>query len=133
MDNSLESLARSIHKTAVEKGWWTTELGTQRNFGEALALIHSEVSEALESWREGDDIRSISYEYADGEISSQATRFSDKDQEYGKPVGVASELADVVIRVMDLCEGMGIPLVQAIFDKNNYNKTRPHRHGGKLA
>jgi NTP pyrophosphatase (non-canonical NTP hydrolase) len=48
-----------------------------------------------------------------------------------KPIGFASELADVVIRVMDLAEAMGIDLEREILLKHEYNLTREHRHGGK--
>jgi len=50
-----------------------------------------------------------------------------------KPVGIAAELADVVIRVLDSCEGFEIPLVDAMLAKMEYNQWRPKRHGGKKA
>lgn len=79
-------------------------------FGERIALIHSEASEALEAFR-------------DGLLSGLSAE--------GKPEGVASELADIVIRVMDLSEREGIDLEDAIISKMAYNKTRSFRHGGK--
>lgn len=48
-----------------------------------------------------------------------------------KPCGFASELADVVIRTAQLAWRMGIDLEQAIVEKQKYNRTREHRHGGK--
>lgn len=47
----------------------------------------------------------------------------------GKPVGFASELADVVIRIMDTAQNMGIDLASVVAMKNAYNRTRPHMHG----
>lgn len=53
-------------------------------------------------------------------------------QKDGKLKGIPSELADVVIRVMDMCEHYGINLDKAIREKHEYNKTRPYKHGGKI-
>lgn len=48
-----------------------------------------------------------------------------------KPIGIAVELADVLIRIADTCGRYNIPLEEALKLKLAYNKTRPHRHGGK--
>jgi NTP pyrophosphatase (non-canonical NTP hydrolase) len=75
-------------------------------------LIHSEVSEALECLREG----SIHTEVrADG-----------------KPEGLPSELADVVIRVADLCGLLGIDMNREVDMKMRYNRSRPYKHGKAL-
>lgn len=50
----------------------------------------------------------------------------------GKPVGLASELADILIRLLDMSDEMDIDLGQATLLKHRFNRTRPHRHGGKL-
>lgn len=82
----------------------------RRYLTEKLALIHSEVSEALEAIRSGPPLASWT-------------------TEDGKPEGLASELADIVIRVADLCGSFGINLDEAIEDKMRYNTTRPALHG----
>ena len=85
------------HEIAKSKGWWDKP----RNDGELIALMHSELSEALEGLREGD------------------------------MENVAEEMADVVIRVMDFCEAKQIDLSMEIVKKMQKNKLRSYRHGGK--
>ena len=76
-----------------------------------LALIHSEVSEALEEARNNAD--TLLHYYRDD----------------GKPEGFASELADIVIRVADLAGATGIDLDDVISEKLAYNRTRAPKHG----
>lgn len=101
-----------VHATAVAKGWYDNG---PRNVGEQLALIHSEISEALEEYRRGRPLTETYHE------------------ESGKPAGFPVELADAVIRIMDLCGAHGIDLEAAIEMKDAYNQSRPYRHGGKVA
>ena len=80
---TLSDLAREIHINAVAHGFWE---GGERNFGEQVALMHAELSEALEEHRKGKPL-----EY-----------FEDF-----KPEGVAVELADCAIRCFDTLVGTG--------------------------
>lgn len=61
--------------------------------------------------------------YADGKACEKYER--------RKPEGVAVELADCMIRILDYCGRAGIDIEEAIRIKHEYNKTRPYRHGGK--
>lgn len=92
---SLNELAQYCHAIAVEKGFWEKE----RNMGEALMLIVTEVGEAMEAHRH-------------------------QDQE-----NFREELADAFIRLLDLCGGLGIDIEQEIAKKSEKNKSRPYKHG----
>ncbi len=106
---TIRSLVRRCHAEARAKGWHDR----RREFPEVAALIHSEVSEALEEYRSGREPTEIYT--SDG----------------GKPEGIPVELADVVIRVADYCGETGIDLDAAIEQKLAFNRTRSPRHGGK--
>lgn len=108
----INQLVKAAHENAVSKGWWEED----RGFGELIALMHSELSEALEFYRDG---------HAPNEMLWTGTSGL-------KPDGVPAELADVVIRIFDACGRHGIDLEAAITAKMAYNATRPHRHGGKV-
>lgn len=102
---AFKNTAIDVHLTALQKGWWDSE----RNNGELLALIHSEVSEALEALRQGNPN-------------------DDKIPEFS---GAEAELADVIIRIMDMAEARGWDVAGAIIAKMAMNKTRERMHGGK--
>jgi hypothetical protein len=145
----LNELARGIHANAVEHGWWGQPVSDPiggdprltvypasgsnngRNFGEVLALIHSEVSEALESWRDGDPIAEMFMVHKDGTRCSWdgPCRSSKGTRDEAKPDGVPSELADIIIRVLDASAAYGIDIEAAVQAKIDYNRTRPFLHG----
>jgi NTP pyrophosphatase (non-canonical NTP hydrolase) len=97
-----------LHKTAVDKGFWPDGIN-DNVIGTKIALIHSEASELLEAVR--------------------------KDMGAGK---IADEIADIIIRTLDLYEGMregGIitrSINDALVEKAEFNKTRPERHGNRF-
>ncbi len=93
---------KEIHQLAKEKGWWDE----YRPVPELLCLLHSEISEALEAYR---------------------NRIPE-----GQAGCLSEELADLVIRIWDMCEASGIDIATAVEKKHKYNMTRSYRHGNKV-
>ena len=97
------NVSRSVHANAVAHGWWEEP----REDGTLIALIMSEAAEALEALRKGNG------------PDEHCPQFS----------GAEVELADVVIRIMDMAEARGWNVAGAIVAKHEFNKTRPYKHG----
>lgn len=100
-----------------------------------LALIGSEVGEAVEAYRDKHQDPAGTY-YRQGPELVLATDEDHADETFWrryKPEGLGSELADIVIRVFDLAGLVGIDIAAEIERKMKYNESRPYRHGGKLA
>ena len=137
MIDTLNRLAEEIHKTAIEHGWWETE----RELPEVLMLCVSELSEALEEYRDG---RPNEW-YMCNEIPCESTMCLPKDEtdcemfwhegkcvyRSAKPEGIAVEMVDCIIRILDYLSKIGVDIDGIMERKMKYNESRPYRHGGK--
>lgn len=133
---TLNKWVKEIHENAVAHGWWDDP----RSFGDIVALCHSELSEALEEFREGRN--ETWYECLNHEAGClygercTGCGISSKDSpchyRSKKPEGIEVELADCIIRILDYCGHAGIDIDECIAIKHEYNKTRSYKHGGKV-
>lgn len=120
----INDFVKEVGENAIAHGWWD---GEERSFGELIALCHSELSEALEEYRTGHAPDKSYYSGAAGALLSDIPH-----ETCYKLEGIPSELADVIIRICDICHHYGIDLDAALIEKHEYNKSRPYRHGGKV-
>ena len=98
----IKDIVQKAHDNAVKHGFWDPPLP----FGTAIALIHSELSEALEEERAGRPL--VWYHCTEGDPSL------------------------AVIRIADLCGHLGIDLDAVIAEKMAYNAGRPYKHGKRF-
>ena len=103
----IKDLVKESHETAREKGWWDVVKSPL----EIHALIHSEISEAVEEARK--DTKPL---YYNNDL---------------KPEGEAVELADAIIRIADYFGYRNWDLEKILEIKMHYNKSRSYRHGNK--
>ena len=101
LTTALETQATLISQFMQAQGFWESD-----NTGEKIALMHSELSEALEA-----DRKNLDAEHIPG--------FT----------GVEEELADVIIRILDFAGHHQLRLGEALSAKIAYNLTRPFKHG----
>lgn len=106
---AFSDLQKRAHKNSKDHGFWEASADVPTK----LMLIVTEVAEAMEEYRNG--------------MPDYYPGIPD-----GKPEGLAVELADAVIRIMDLAEYKEINLAEVICEKMDYNEGRPQLHGGKL-
>lgn len=121
---TISEMVERAHANAVAHGFWNPEI----EFGTAIALVHSELSEALEQMRTANMFGPegpppMVYYTGGGHFAAEPIG------PCKKPEGLAVELADAVIRIADLCGHMGIDLDAAIALKMEYNESRPFKHG----
>lgn len=107
---ALNCIVNNAHENIVAHGFYEDD---PFNFGEKIALISTELSESLERWRSKDP-KAV-------------------DEHVPKHYNVMVELADAQLRINDLAgylQKLGYGnFAEALFDKHDYNTTRPRKHG----
>lgn len=134
----INEMQKTVHKTALDHGWWElnndgTANAESRNVPEQLMLMVTELAEAMEEFRDL-DVHTNWYQSAEG--AKRAASLEDLlslARRGIKPEGFFFELADTVVRIMDTFEANHEQLEDYLIIKNDYNRTRPYRHGGRKA
>lgn len=121
---SLARMAHEVEQVNRANGW---QEEPRPSFGDEMALLHSEVSEALEAFRVWGLADATGCPSGDTDCTVDCGRCKGNP----KPEGVGSEFADVLIRLLDNCHKYGIDLAAEYERKLAYNRTRGYRHGGK--
>lgn len=109
---SLSEMAEEVYVVNQNNGWFDAE----RTVGDDIALLTTEVGEAYEAFR----------------ISGLSDTTDKLTKGLPKPEGFGSELADILIRLLDTAYRRGINLDHEYRRKLEYNKTRGYHHGGKV-
>lgn len=117
----LNELAESIYQDNKKKGFWDKE----RNVGEMLMLITSELGEAMEAHRKG--------RFADWDLFHRECENSSWEDSFKTHIKdtVEDEIADAIIRLLDMSAGLGIDIERHIQAKLKYNRSREKLHGKK--
>lgn len=123
---TINELTKEIHDNALAHGWWDE----QRSFAEVMALCVSELAEALEEDRA---VKPMVYYNCDGHVCDllECVTCDTCGERNDKPEGIAVEMADCIIRILDWAGRAGVDMEQIILAKHEYNKGRPYKHGKK--
>jgi hypothetical protein len=135
--SSLNEWADRINKCAADHGFWPEE---GRNFGEMIALAHSELSEALEEHRSGNEAFYWQCNKCSRRYSSNTDPVGSWHYIRGidqsircdgtmKPEGTAIELLDCIIRCLDTMRSLDVDIDNLMEVKVSFNEKRPHKHG----
>lgn len=112
---TIRELQKAVFDNSVSHGFWPAGKLWLDQVDQKLLLAVSEICEAQNELRSNAD---PSYTY--------------RLQSDGKPEGFRFEIADAIIRLLDLCGALGIDVQSAIEEKHEFNKTRPFKHGRRF-
>lgn len=119
--SNLNDLAKEVHQVNKDKGFWDKE----RNVGEMLMLVTSELGEAMEAHRKGKFANWEAYEMVLDKMNAPEnfkTHIKDSFED---------EIADAILRLLDMAAGLNIDLDKQVQAKLDYNRSRERFHGKK--
>ena len=113
---NINELAKEVHENAVNHGWWEKP----PSLTEALCLIYGTCALSPDDCDFALTCENVGHPDAGGEKAGAC-----------KPEGIAVELADVILRTLDLMAALGVDVDAVVMAKHRYNLGREYRHGGK--
>lgn len=135
---TLRAIADEVRQVNIKLGWRAPDGGLceGQTFGDYIALAHTELSEALEAYRDH-RLADATGEFGPGQCSCAMSEASMNNclmhgpEALPRPEGVGSEFADLLIRLVDMADVFGINLEVEYRRKIAYNRTRAYQHGGR--
>jgi len=119
-NSNLNDLAKQVHQVNKDKGFWDKK----RNVGEMLMLVTSELGEAMEAHRKGKFANWEAFEANQNKTANAPENF----KKYIKD-SFEDEIADALLRLLDMAAGLNIDLDKQIRTKLDYNRSRERFHG----
>lgn len=116
---TLDQIAIEVSELAWSKGWHDKNETEDHFIERTCNNLHDEVSELHEAWRNNN-------------LRGPCDKADAMAAEGIDPMTcLEEELADIIIRTLDTAKRLGVDIAEAVERKHEFNKTRPHRHGGK--
>ena len=106
-EQAINQFAKDINLNAIDKGQWE-----KKTIGEAFFLVNTELAEAYEAMRKGTD--------------------KSPSEHIGLFTQIEEEIADAIIRLLDVAAHFNLRIGEAMTNKHAFNKTRPYLHGKKF-
>lgn len=125
-----KALAKATHELAESKGWWDEDKLAARLENNFLHRDPRQASETIVTLKTFTALALIMSEISEG---IEGLRVGAKSEKIPGFENIEEELADAVIRIMDLGHTRGWRVPEAILAKHSYNATRAYRHGNKAA
>ena len=120
----LNNLSKQLNRFVKKAGFDGNDIPTR------MILIHSEISEAFEAWRKEKFSTANHVEKANG-FDFEGNRYAKEAFENSIKDSFEDELADSLIRLLDLCGKMDVDIEYHVTQKMKYNETRGYKYGGK--
>jgi len=115
--NSLNQMAQTFHENAKSKGFHPEHETIREFMANQCNNICGEVAELWDAWRSGKEFEPCDKAHKMSELGLYPLNCTEE------------ELADIIIRALDLSARLGIDIQRAVESKHAYNTSRPYKHG----